>query len=344
MISRRTFVEVAGSAALLNFIPRCANAQTLNPNKEVLAFYYPWYGTPAVSGRWRHWQGPAGQAPDQSPLFDHPQLGFYDSNDAEVLKQHALWIKLAGMTGVISSWWGRDSFEDKALPKVLDAMAGQGLKVCAYIEQQNKGPESALDDIAHLLTTSAQHPAWLKVNGRPVLFFYLGAIRGLGAAALHTAATMAADRNNLPRPILIGDFARREASYAENASSFDGMHEYVSAPWFEGMNPKQMSAFAARNYSGWRSKMRGIRCETVMPGFNDTRVPGRKLPRPVVGRFGTGTLDALWRAAINNNPDWVLITSFNEWHEGSEIEPSTEYGDTYLKANAKWAAKFLAVE
>jgi len=35
--------------------------------------------------------------------------------------------------------------------------------------------------------------------------------------------------------------------------------------------------------------------------------------------------------AIKADPDWVLITSWNEWHEGSEIEPSWEDGDAYLK-------------
>jgi hypothetical protein len=42
------------------------------------------------------------------------------------------------------------------------------------------------------------------------------------------------------------------------------------------------------------------------------------------------------------DPDWTLITSFNEWHEGSEVEPSIEDGTKYLLFTADHANKFKA--
>jgi len=38
----------------------------------------------------------------------------------------------------------------------------------------------------------------------------------------------------------------------------------------------------------------------------------------------------------------LLITSFNEWHEGSEIEPSLQYGRQYLDLTAEYAKNFKA--
>jgi hypothetical protein len=37
-----------------------------------------------------------------------------------------------------------------------------------------------------------------------------------------------------------------------------------------------------------------------------------------------------WNAALASHPDWITITTFNEWFEGAMIEPSVHYGDLYL--------------
>ena len=34
------------------------------------------------------------------------------------------------------------------------------------------------------------------------------------------------------------------------------------------------------------------------------------------------TLAKFWLAAIDARPDWVLLVSFNEWHEDTQIEPT----------------------
>ena len=43
------------------------------------------------------------------------------------------------------------------------------------------------------------------------------------------------------------------------------------------------------------------------------------------------TYDEMWRAAIAAKPDRVTVTSYNEWHEGTQIEaarrrPKSMYG------------------
>jgi len=47
--------------------------------------------------------------------------------------------------------------------------------------------------------------------------------------------------------------------------------------------------------------------------------------------------------AVAANPDWFLITSWNERHEGSEIEPSVENGPRALKTAASFASKFRSL-
>ena len=59
----------------------------------------------------------------------------------------------------------------------------------------------------------------------------------------------------------------------------------------------------------------------LIASLNSKRPP----PRPVTERWNGETYRVLWQEAIAAGPDWVLITSWNEWHEGTEIEPSVEF-------------------
>lgn len=77
---------------------------------------------------------------------------------------------------------------------------------------------------------------------------------------------------------------------------------------------------------------------TVMPGYNDLRI------RPGVGfatdRAGGSYYQQAWNAAIASKPNWVVITSFNEWPEGTYIEPSAAYGDQYIRLTAAGSSQF----
>ena len=86
-----------------------------------------------------------------------------------------------------------------------------------------------------------------------------------------------------------------------------------------------------------------IACVTVIPGYDDTAPPERKPPRPTTDRRDCETYRILWQAAIAADPDSVPITSWNEWHEGSEIEPSREFGDLALRETALYSAQFLGL-
>jgi len=57
-------------------------------------------------------------------------------------------------------------------------------------------------------------------------------------------------------------------------------------------------------------------------------------------RYGGRTYNEFWNVAVEGKADWVLITSWNEWWEGSEIEPSWEYKEKYLELTRKWSNCF----
>src|SRR5260370_5659499 len=76
-----------GAATLLLIVAQALGSER-PARREVLAFYYGWYGNPEVSGKWVHWKDVdlANHTIGGSTHF--PALGAYDSHDPNVIAQH----------------------------------------------------------------------------------------------------------------------------------------------------------------------------------------------------------------------------------------------------------------
>ena len=61
---------------------------------------------------------------------------------------------------------------------------------------------------------------------------------------------------------------------------------------------------------------------SVAPGFSGLRATPIKT---VVNRNNGSTYDSQWAGALSAGADVVSITSYNEWHEGSQIEASVPH-------------------
>jgi hypothetical protein len=112
--------------------------------------YYPWYGTDPF----RHWDQWDRRPPDDLASRYYPLLGPYDSRSAKVLERHAEWIAESGVGSVNVSWWGPDSYEDRAIPLLMDVMAAHGLKVAIHLEPY--APRHGRDlerDVLYLIKT-----------------------------------------------------------------------------------------------------------------------------------------------------------------------------------------------
>ena len=68
----------------------------------------------------------------------------------------------------------------------------------------------------------------------------------------------------------------------------------------------------------------------VMPGFDDDAWRPGNDPAPSAPRNNGQPWGAQLDSALNAKPRFIFIQGWNEWHEGSQIEPSTLYSDPYL--------------
>nr|MDO8133816.1 glycoside hydrolase family 99-like domain-containing protein [Candidatus Njordarchaeum guaymaensis] len=75
---------------------------------------------------------------------------------------------------------------------------------------------------------------------------------------------------------------------------------------------------------------------TVIPGVDCTAI-GQDL---FLDRKEGGLYAKYWKAAIELEAHSVLITTWNEWHEGTEIEPSKVYGFDYINMTRRFIEEY----
>jgi len=321
--------------------PRSSAPAVKKVSHQVLAFYYGWYGNPQITGHWTHWTNVDETNKVIGSATHYPQVGPYDSHDPKIVEQHCQWAKSAGITGFIVSWWAQGDFHDQGLPLMLDTAQTNGLKITIYYEtvppRNAPKPEGAVDDLLYILNRYGKHPAWLKVGGKPVVFVYGRAVGQIGLDGWRSVIGEVNKRYH-GGAIFVGDRISAEA-----ARIFSGIHTYNPTGKTAGMSVALIQEWAKVNYPQWvaTAARDRIACITIIPGYDDHKL-GRKEPRPISDRHQGETYRVLWEEAIAAHPDWIIITSWNEWHEGSEIEPSVENGDQDLKITAEFAPKFLA--
>lgn len=325
---RRTLGLMAGAAAALA-LPGCARGQA-RAERQVLAFHYGWYGPG------RGWSVSADGGRNHPNV---PEGGLYDSLDPAVVRRQVSQARAAGITGFITSWWGEDHVTDQALTALL-AQAGDGFSITAYLEDAGGAPEALAARLRSLHDRFAGHPAWLRLDGRPVLFVFDRVIQQLGLPGWRAArAAYAAAR---PDGFLFVGPANDLDEMAARREVFDALHVYSMTFVTDGWPPVLTPLLARRWYARRVEAQRGLAVSTatVLPGFDDRRLDDRTGRRPVTPRRDGRTYRDLWRAARAAEPDWVLIVSWNEWFEASEIEPSVEHGRRELETTAEMARDF----
>jgi hypothetical protein len=105
----------------------------------------------------------------------HPSLGFYDSGDAAVLRKQIAAMRYAHISAAVYSWWGPGSKTDSRFPLALTLARQTPFRWAVYYEAEGYGDPSAAQihgDLLYLRAHYFSSPAYLHVDGRPVVFAY----------------------------------------------------------------------------------------------------------------------------------------------------------------------------
>jgi hypothetical protein len=310
------YLRLALLLAALVAAPSVAEAhggseRSVRPSARVGIFYYPWFATPLTDGRYAHWQQGGSAPPASVSSSFYPVRGPYSSADALVLDAQMREIAAAGVGTVITSWWGRGSLEDDRLSQVIEAARANGLDVAAHLEPYGgRTVASTESDIRRL-----------RLLG--ISDFYVWDSSSL-------ADSEWAELNE--RLEGVRTFANTNLPGKAAAGRFDGLYTYDVLLFQGAMFPRMCG----------QARRLGLLCApSVGPGFDARRATGDTRVR---SRRNGATYDAMWRGAVRAHADLVTITSYNEWHEGTQIEPARAGHRGYESYKGAWGLRGAAAE
>jgi Glycosyl hydrolase family 99 len=281
------FLTAAIGAACIAF--PAAGAERPSGSDRAAIFYYPWYSTPAKDGRWAHWYVEHdGKSVLSTPYF--PSRGLYSSSNARIVLAQMREIAASGVGTLVVSWWGFDSPEHDRLLMVEEAATRFGIEVAIHLEPyRDRTPARAAEDIAQL-----------RDEGGFTDFYLYDADRDSGAAWAEALGALSGVRI-FGHTTLVG---------RAKAAGFDGLYTYDVVTW-TGALFRRLCA---------QAHAAGLLCApSVGPGYDARLATRHEVVRP---RGDGRTYDRMWKTALKANADIVTITSYNEWQEGTQIEPA----------------------
>lgn len=296
-------------------------------SKLLLAHYMPWYRAKPFSKTWGwHWTmnhfDPEKQTDGKREIASkyYPLIGPYDSADPDVLEYHLLLMKLAGIDGVIVDWYGLTNYRDYA---ALHHNTTQMLKQCERLNMKfvicyedqtipalvKAKRLAATDRVAHVVKEIDwlskywfKSGAYLKLDGQPLLLSF-------GQTGLTNEEWSQCLQQTQAKVTYISQHHRRQAA----AGAFD---------W-----PVPSDALAKWDQFYDDSRRWPHAIPVAFPRFVDIYAEAKV--RESYGRLeddGGISFRRMLKRAAASRAAITQIATWNDWGEGTQIEPCQEFG------------------
>ncbi len=300
----------------------------------ILAHYMPWYVAKPQNAVWGwHWTMNTFD-PDNKEgkrrlaSYYTPSIGAYDSGDPAVIEYHLLTMKMAGIDGLIVDWYGLADHFDYAILRsnselLLQAANRCGLKIAVCYEDQTVmqlqkagklAPENRVKHVAAeidwLQKNWFSNPAYLKYEGKPVLLSF-----GSDGLTDDEWKQVLAPRSDV---LYLSEHNRRDVA----GGAFDWP---IPARADDALNTFY------RESRAWPHAM-----PVAFPRFHDIYGEARvSASYPIIADEKGRTFERTLRRGIKSGAPWVQLATWNDWGEGTQIEPSREFGFRDLETTQK---------
>jgi hypothetical protein len=307
--------------------------------------YMPWYQAPNISGSWGwHWTmnhfNPETLNENGRPeVASHymPITGPYDSADPVILEYQVLLMKMSGMDGVIADWYGIEDFRDyaainRATVALFDYTQKAGLQfilcyedrtIDAMLDEGYLTTENAVargqEDMQFANETFMSHESYARFNGQPLMFtfgpLYFRDPRQWEEmfTGIEPAPALVTLDNRMATGAL-GSYPWPPMSYAGGLELF--------LPVLEGYLENFFRSTRRNDYHV------GI----AVPRFHDIyEQAGVQSSYGYLDDQDGAVFRRTFEMSLEVSPDLIQIVTWNDYGEGTTIEPTDEYGYQYLE-------------
>jgi len=311
-----------------------------------IAHFMPWHQTPDVSGYWgyhwtmRHFNPDIVDENGKREIASHyyPLTGPYDSQDEDVLEYQVLLMKITGINGVLVDWYGMEDFWDYAVLNegtlsLFDAVKRAGLLFAIVYEDQSilhmveNGHLESAQALAHgrevmqyMQENWFSEDCYLKLDGRPVLLTF-------GPQYFKKSSDWETLFSELPVAPLFFTLDNRIAPAAAGAYPWPPMWKSNASGILTQNALKEYLNQFYQKAASWPNCV-----AAAFPGFHDIyKEAGVSAGYGFLDPGGGETLRSTLQSAIEQEPDIVQLITWNDYGEGTMIEPTEEYGTLYLE-------------
>jgi hypothetical protein len=321
----------------------CAEAidkKVAESSKKLMAHYMPWYVSKPFGNQWGwHWtmnyyNPDEIQTNGQRRIASHyyPLIEPYDSGDPDVLECHALLMKFAGIDGIIIDWYGIENFYDydiinRNTQQITNYAKKAGLEFAICYEDQaikqmiqagyiteEKAVNYGQTAMCWLQNHFFNDKAYVKVDNRPALLvFGPQYFKGNQWDQLFSVLPQ--------RPYLYTLNYSQDG--AEGAFGWIPVSDVTTTP-------EQWRGYLANLYAQNTNKKNCV--GVVFPQFHDIyENAGLRKSYGSLDAQGVKTFEETLDIAIKSNCEFIQIATWNDYGEGTIIEPTVEFGYSYLE-------------
>ena len=303
-----------------------------NPQK-VYVHYMPWFDDSLTSGtgKWGwHWtmnnQDPSiiqANGRRQIASWFYPMIGPYASSDPDVIDYHLMLMKYSGIDGIIVDWYGMHNVYDylnikRNTDSIFSQVAGAGIQFGICYEDATLPNDKAVagidtitaaqQDLTYLQSNYFVSKNYITVNNDPLLLCF-------GPQGMMQPSDWTSAFSVLTTPPFFLTLQDHQSLAGNNASG--------SFAWVESSNTTNLQNFYSANVPA-------TSFGSAYPGFKDFYAQGNAGTTLFLIDY-TNTLQNTLTLSQTNNAKYIQIITWNDYGEGTMIEPTLDYNFSSLQ-------------